>query len=38
MAAAMPAAELRVVSGAGHTVHLERPAVWLDEVTRFLHG
>jgi len=36
MAAQMPDARLVVVPGAGHTVHLERPAAWLEAVTGFL--
>ncbi|MEQ1854880.1 MAG: 2-succinyl-6-hydroxy-2,4-cyclohexadiene-1-carboxylate synthase [Longimicrobiales bacterium] len=36
MCAAMPAAKLAIVPGAGHTVHLEAPEAWLDAVTGFL--
>jgi 2-succinyl-6-hydroxy-2,4-cyclohexadiene-1-carboxylate synthase len=36
MASALPSAEVVEVRGAGHTVHLERPAEWLSAVTRFL--
>lgn len=36
MARAMPETRLVVVPGAGHTVHLERPAAWLEAVTSFL--
>lgn len=36
MAAEMPDARMLVVPGAGHTVHLERPAEWLAAVTSFL--
>lgn len=36
MALAMPDARLVVVPRAGHTVHLERPAAWLEAVTAFL--
>lgn len=36
MAAAMPDARLTVVPDAGHTVHLERPGMWLERVTEFL--
>lgn len=38
MAAAMPAAELRVIPDAGHTIHLEQPDLFGDAVTRFLTG
>lgn len=36
MAATIPDACLVVVPDAGHTVHLERPAAWLEAVTDFL--
>jgi 2-succinyl-6-hydroxy-2,4-cyclohexadiene-1-carboxylate synthase len=36
MAARLPTAEVHVVGGAGHRVHLERPREWLEAVTRFL--
>lgn len=36
MADRMPRAQLEVVEGAGHTVHLERPAAWLHRVCAFL--
>ncbi len=36
MADRLPRAQLEVVEGAGHTVHLERPAVWLQRVCAFL--
>lgn len=36
MAMAMPHARLVVVPDAGHTVHLERPAAWLEAVAGFL--
>ena len=36
MAAAMPAAEHRVVEGAGHTVHLEAPGAWVRAITAFV--
>lgn len=36
MASALPGAVRRSVEGAGHTVHLERPDRWLDEVRSFL--
>ncbi len=36
MARRLPHAQLVVVPGAGHTVHLERPDAWLAAVTRFL--
>lgn len=32
----LPRAELRVVPGAGHTVHLERPDAWVEAVVGFL--
>jgi len=38
MASALPHAEIVEVRGAGHTVHLERPAEWLTAVTSFLAG
>lgn len=36
MAARLPRARQVVVPGAGHTVHLERPAAWLEAVVGFL--
>lgn len=36
MAAATPSARLRVVEGAGHAVHLERPGAWVELVGDFL--
>ena len=36
MAESMIDARVAVVAGAGHTVHLEQPAAWLDSVVRFL--
>ena len=36
MAAEMPAARVAVIPDAGHTVHLERPAAWVEAVTTFL--
>lgn len=36
MAARLPAAELRVVPNAGHTVHLERPEAFLAAILSFL--
>jgi pimeloyl-ACP methyl ester carboxylesterase len=36
MALQMPGARHVVVPGAGHTVHLEAPAAWVDEVVSFL--
>jgi len=36
MAESMADARVVVVPGAGHTVHLEQPAAWLDAVVRFL--
>jgi pimeloyl-ACP methyl ester carboxylesterase len=36
MSRRMPNARAVVVSGAGHTVHLEAPAAWLDAVVGFL--
>ncbi|MGD2045825.1 MAG: 2-succinyl-6-hydroxy-2,4-cyclohexadiene-1-carboxylate synthase [Gemmatimonadota bacterium] len=38
MAGLMPDARVVVVPGAGHTVHLERPAAWLAAVTAFLRS
>lgn len=38
MAAAMPRAQLVVVPGAGHAVHLERPAAFAAAVSAFLDG
>ena len=38
MAAALRDARVAIVPGAGHTVHLERPEAWLDEVEPFLAG
>jgi len=38
MASRLPSATHRVVVGAGHAVHLERPREWLLEVGRFLEG
>jgi pimeloyl-ACP methyl ester carboxylesterase len=34
----MPDARVVEVPDAGHTVHLERPGVWLAAVTEFLQG
>lgn len=34
MAALLPNAHLEIVPGVGHTVHLERPLVWQEAVTR----
>ena len=36
MAAAMPAARLETVRGAGHAVHLEQPAIFIEAVSRRL--
>jgi len=36
MAERLPRAELAVIPGAGHTVHLERPGAWLGVVLSFL--
>jgi len=36
MAALLPAAALRIIPGAGHNVHLERPGAWVEAVTEFL--
>lgn len=36
MAALLPNARLQVVSGAGHTVHLERPSAWQHALTDFM--
>jgi len=36
MAALIPAADLTIVEGAGHTVHLEKPEVYLQTVQQFL--
>ncbi|HET9949514.1 MAG TPA: alpha/beta fold hydrolase, partial [Longimicrobiales bacterium] len=38
MAAALPDARVVEVSGAGHTVHLERPAAWVAAVADFLRS
>jgi 2-succinyl-6-hydroxy-2,4-cyclohexadiene-1-carboxylate synthase len=38
MAAEMPAASVFVVPDAGHTVHLERTAAWVEAVTSFLRS
>jgi 2-succinyl-6-hydroxy-2,4-cyclohexadiene-1-carboxylate synthase len=38
MVSAMLDARLVIVPGAGHTVHLERPDVWVTEVGSFLSG
>jgi len=38
MAAAMPQADLAIVEGAGHSVHLEQPAAFLDVLTTWLRG
>jgi pimeloyl-ACP methyl ester carboxylesterase len=36
MAQHLPDARLTIVSGAGHTVHLEKPDEWLEVVGSFL--
>lgn len=36
MAAAIPGAEVEIVPGAGHTVHLDRPGAWTAAVRRHL--
>jgi 2-succinyl-6-hydroxy-2,4-cyclohexadiene-1-carboxylate synthase len=36
MASALPDARVALISGAGHTVHLEQPHAWLDAVEPFL--
>lgn len=36
MASAMPRAQLAIVPGAGHAIHLERPDVFTDQVIAFL--
>jgi 2-succinyl-6-hydroxy-2,4-cyclohexadiene-1-carboxylate synthase len=36
MARAMPSARIALIPGAGHTVHLEAPAAWLEAVIGFL--
>jgi 2-succinyl-6-hydroxy-2,4-cyclohexadiene-1-carboxylate synthase len=36
MAAAIPQAQLLILSGAGHTVHLERPRRWVEAVGEFI--
>jgi 2-succinyl-6-hydroxy-2,4-cyclohexadiene-1-carboxylate synthase len=36
MARAMPSARIAMIPGAGHTVHLEAPAAWLEAVIGFL--
>jgi 2-succinyl-6-hydroxy-2,4-cyclohexadiene-1-carboxylate synthase len=38
MAASLHDAQVAIVHGAGHAVHLERPDAWLDEVEPFLAG
>ncbi len=38
MASALPLSEVAVIPGAGHAVHLERPASWLDAVLAFLRN
>ncbi|HEV2642033.1 MAG TPA: hypothetical protein VGT98_04980, partial [Candidatus Elarobacter sp.] len=38
MVTAMPQAELAVVPGAGHAVHLEQPEAFAGLVARFLDG
>ena len=38
MVEALPRADLVVVAGAGHAVHLERPRAWCEAVTDFLRG
>jgi 2-succinyl-6-hydroxy-2,4-cyclohexadiene-1-carboxylate synthase len=38
MARGIPGALHRVVPGAGHAIHLERPGRWLDDVVPFLSG
>jgi pimeloyl-ACP methyl ester carboxylesterase len=38
MAARLPAAWLTVVPGAGHTIHLERPALFDEVVLGWLDG
>ncbi len=37
MAAALPSAELNVIEGAGHAIHLEKPGRFASVVTDFLH-
>jgi pimeloyl-ACP methyl ester carboxylesterase len=36
MATALPQAQLVIVPGAGHTVHLERPGCWVEAVDAFI--
>ena len=36
MAAVLPQAELVIVSGVGHTVHLERPRRWVEAIDEFI--
>jgi len=38
MSEALPDAHVVVVPGAGHTVHLERPAAWVEAVASFLRS
>ena len=38
MVKALPRADLSVVAGAGHAVHVERPRAWCEAVTSFLRG
>jgi 2-succinyl-6-hydroxy-2,4-cyclohexadiene-1-carboxylate synthase len=38
MASLLPRARLRIVAGAGHTVHLEQPGIFIDLVREFCHA
>lgn len=37
MATLVPVSRLSIISGAGHTVHLEQPAAFTEKVVQFLH-
>jgi pimeloyl-ACP methyl ester carboxylesterase len=36
MTAVLPEAQLLIVPGVGHTVHLERPRRWVEAVAEFI--
>jgi pimeloyl-ACP methyl ester carboxylesterase len=36
MTAVLPEAQLLIVPGVGHTVHLERPQRWVEAVAEFI--
>ena len=38
MTAVLPQAQLLIVPGAGHTVHLERPRPWVEAVAEFIYS